>query len=136
MLVPCNSLNETHRRTAQCTLGAERKRRLLAAEEEREVTARVFNADVSSRYPSRSITTCYHHRIHNRAPGALSDPSYRSNSDNIAMYSATVFYCRLIYSSIVNNPVSYLAASSKVYLHLLSGVLRGSRPVRLLDTWV
>ena len=33
-----------HRRTAQCTCGAERKRRRLAAEEEREVTTRYFSA--------------------------------------------------------------------------------------------
>ena len=31
MLVPWNSLNETHRRTAQCTQGAERRRQRLAA---------------------------------------------------------------------------------------------------------
>ena len=33
-----------HRRTAQCTRGAERKRQKLAAEEEREFTARYFSA--------------------------------------------------------------------------------------------
>ena len=44
MLVPCKALNGTHRRTENCTRGAERKRRRLAAEEEREVTARAFSA--------------------------------------------------------------------------------------------
>ena len=44
MLVQWNSLNGKHRRTEQCTRGAERKRRRLAAEEEREVTDRDFSA--------------------------------------------------------------------------------------------
>ena len=35
MLVPWKALNGTHRRTAQCNRGAERKRRKLATEEER-----------------------------------------------------------------------------------------------------
>ena len=35
MLVPWKALNGTHRRTAQCNRGAERKRRQLATEEER-----------------------------------------------------------------------------------------------------
>ena len=38
------ALNGTHICTAQCNLGAERKRWQLAAEEEREVTARDFSA--------------------------------------------------------------------------------------------
>ena len=37
-------LNGTHRRTSQCNRGAERKRRRLSTEEEREVTARDFSA--------------------------------------------------------------------------------------------
>ena len=44
MLVPWNTLNGTHRHTEQCTQGAERKRRRLAVEKEREVTARAFSA--------------------------------------------------------------------------------------------
>ena len=44
MLVPWKALNWTHRRTAQCTWGAERKRRRLAAEEEREVVTRSYIA--------------------------------------------------------------------------------------------
>ena len=43
MLVPWKALNEMHRRTAQCNRGAERRRRRLAAEEGREVTARAFS---------------------------------------------------------------------------------------------
>ena len=35
MLVPWKDLNGTHRCTAQCNRGVERKRRILAAEEER-----------------------------------------------------------------------------------------------------
>ena len=44
MLVMCKTLNLTHRCTAQCTRGAEQRRRQLAAEEEMEVTARDFSA--------------------------------------------------------------------------------------------
>ena len=44
MLVPWKALNGTRGRTAQCTQGAERKRRLLATEEERDVTTRAFSA--------------------------------------------------------------------------------------------
>ena len=44
MLVLWKSLNGIHTRTSQCTRGTERKRRRLAAEEEREVTARNFSA--------------------------------------------------------------------------------------------
>ena len=44
MLVPWKALNGTHRRTAQCTRGAEQNRWRLAAEEEREVTVRAFRA--------------------------------------------------------------------------------------------
>ena len=44
MLVTWKDLNGTHRITAQCTQGAERKRQRLAAEEEREVTSRAFRA--------------------------------------------------------------------------------------------
>ena len=44
MLVPWKDLNGMHRRTAQCNRGSEQKRRRLAAEEEREVTARAFSA--------------------------------------------------------------------------------------------
>ena len=44
MLVPWKDLNGAHRCTAQCTRGAERKRRRLAGEEEREVTVRDFSA--------------------------------------------------------------------------------------------
>ena len=44
MLAPWKSLNGTHRRTANCNRGTERKRQILAAEEEREVTTRDFSA--------------------------------------------------------------------------------------------
>ena len=44
MLVPWKSLNGTHRCTSQCNQGVERKIRRSAAKEEREVTARDFNA--------------------------------------------------------------------------------------------
>ena len=43
-MVPWRSLNRTHRRIEQCKQGVEWKRRILAAEEEREVTARAFSA--------------------------------------------------------------------------------------------
>ena len=44
MLVPQKALNGTHRCTLQCTWGADRRRRHLSTEEEREVTARDFSA--------------------------------------------------------------------------------------------
>ena len=52
------------------------------------------------------------------------------------MYCETVFCRRLIYSSIVNNPASSLDAADEVYLHLPSGVRRGSRPVIPISIWV
>ena len=59
------------------------------------------NAATASRAPVRSIPSCSHHRIPTCAPGALSDPSHRSNSDHVAIYYATVLWRRLMYSSIV-----------------------------------
>ena len=50
------------------------------------------------------------------------------------MYRATVFYRRLIYSSIIKDTASSLAAAAEVYLHLPSGVLRRSRPVSRIAT--
>ena len=44
ILVLWKNLNGTHRGTEECTRGAGQKRRRLAAEEEREVTARYFSA--------------------------------------------------------------------------------------------
>ena len=44
MLVPWKDPNGTHRCMAQCTWRAERKRRQLSVEEEREVTTRAFRA--------------------------------------------------------------------------------------------
>ena len=44
MLVTWKALNRIHRRAEQFTWGAERKRRRLAAEGEREVTLRAFSA--------------------------------------------------------------------------------------------
>ena len=44
MLVPYRSLNGSHKRTAHCKKGVERKRRCLAAEEERAATSRAFSA--------------------------------------------------------------------------------------------
>ena len=68
-------------------------------------------------------------------PGALSNPSHRYNSDCVAMYCATMFGCRLMYSSIIKNPASSRAVAAEVYVHLPYGVLRGRRPVRCLATW-
>ena len=93
-------------------------------------------AAAASRAPVRSIPTCYHHHIPNRSPGALSDPSHRSNSDRLAMCYATLFCCRLIYSSIVKNPASSLATAAEMYFHLPHSVLRGIRTVIRLVTWV
>ena len=87
-------------------------------------------------YPSRSMPTCYHHCIPTCYPKSLYETSHSSNSDCVAIYCATVFWRRLIYSSIVKNPASYLAAAAEVYLHLPSVVICVSRPVSFLDTWV
>ena len=43
-MVPYRDLNGTHRFTEQCKQGAERKRRRLSAEEERDATARALSA--------------------------------------------------------------------------------------------
>ena len=43
MLVPWRDLNGMHQRTAQCKWGVEQKRKILALEEERGVTARDFS---------------------------------------------------------------------------------------------
>ena len=93
-------------------------------------------AAANSRDPAMSTPTCSHHCIPNHAPRDLSDPSHRSNSDRVAMYCATVFCRRLIYSSIVNNTASSLDATVEVYLHLLSGVFRRSRTVKNITIWV
>ena len=92
-------------------------------------------ATAASRALAISRPACSHHRIPTRAPSALSDPSHRSNSDHVAIYYAEVLWRRLMYSSIVNNPVSSRAVAAEVYVHFLSGVLRGSRPVSRLTTW-
>ena len=42
-MLPWKALNVTHRCTSQCTWGADQKKRKLAAEEEREATARDFS---------------------------------------------------------------------------------------------
>ena len=44
MLVPCHTLNGRHPATAQCAMGAERKRRRLAEAELRESIGRAFEA--------------------------------------------------------------------------------------------
>ena len=66
MMVPWRALNGTHRRIAQCKQGAGRKQRRLAAEEEREVTARDFSAYgrplemvTSFQYLGRVISAAY-----------------------------------------------------------------------------
>ena len=66
ILVPWKALNGTHRRPSQCNRCAERQGRLLAAEEEREVTARSFSAYgrplemvTSFRYKVRVISAAY-----------------------------------------------------------------------------
>ena len=93
-------------------------------------------AAAASRAPAKSIITCSRHHIPTRAPGALSGPSHISKSDRVAMYCATVFCHRLIYPPIVKNIASSLAATDKVYLHVLASVLRSSRLISRLYTWV
>ena len=93
-------------------------------------------ATAPSRALARSIPTCPHHCIPTRDPGALSDPSYRSTSVCINMYCVTVFFRRPICSSIIKNTNSSRATASEFYLHLPSGVLRGSRPISRISIWV
>ena len=63
MLVPWQSLNGSHNCTSQFNKGAERKRRRLAAEEERAETSRAFSAYgrtfemvPSFKYPGRVLS--------------------------------------------------------------------------------
>ena len=44
MLVPWRTLNVRHPDTAQCAMGAEKKRQRLAEEELRDITERAFEA--------------------------------------------------------------------------------------------
>ena len=72
-------------------------------------------AAAASCAPARSFPTFSHHCIPNHAPGALSDPSHRSNSGRVAMYCATIFYHLLMYSPIVKNHASLLSVTATVY---------------------
>ena len=83
----------------------------------------------------RSIPTCSIHCIPTCVLGALSNPSHRYNSDRVAMYCATVFWRRLIYSSTIKTPDSSRAIASKVYFHIPFVVIHRSRPVSRLATW-
>ena len=71
----------------------------------------------------------------NFAPGALYDPSHRSNSDRVVIYCATVFWRRLMYYSIVKKPAASIAITAEVYLHILSVVLHMIFPVSRLSKW-
>ena len=64
--------------------------------------------------PPGLMSACSYHRIPTRAHGALSVPSHRSRSDHVSMYCTDVFWLRQIYSYIVWNPASSLAAASEV----------------------
>ena len=51
------------------------------------------------------------------------------------MYCANVFYCYRMYSSIIWNPTSSLAAATKAYFNFPSGFCYRIRPVIRLVTW-
>ena len=51
------------------------------------------------------------------------------------MYCATVFCHHRMYSCIVWNPASSLAAAAEVYSRFLSVLCRGSRPISRRATW-
>ena len=51
------------------------------------------------------------------------------------MYCATVFWRRLMYSSIVKNPASSRAVADEVYVNFPFDVLCGRRPISRLATW-
>ena len=80
-------------------------------------------AAAASLSPAKLSPACSHRCIYTRIPGALSEPSHSSNSDRVAMYYATMFCRRRMYSSIVKNPASSLAVSVEVCVHFLSSVL-------------
>ena len=84
--------------------------------------------------PALSIPNSSQTCIPTCVPRALSDPSYRSNSDHVDMYCANVLCHRLIYYSIVINHASPLSDVDEVYLHLPSSFPFRSRPVRRLAT--
>ena len=86
--------------------------------------------------PRQIKPPCSHQGIPTRATGALSNPSQRSNSDCVVSYRDTMFWIRLMYSSIVKNPAYSRAIAAEVYVHFPPSVLRRSRPVSCLDTWV
>ena len=88
-----------------------------------------ITGDAASCVPSGSIPSCHHHRIPTCSPGALYDPSHRSNSDCVAMYCATVFWSRLIY------PASSCDVAAEVYVHLQSSVILERHPVSHIATW-
>ena len=85
--------------------------------------------------PSRLMCACSYHRIPTRAPSALSNPAHRSSSNCVAMYYVTMlFRCRM-YSSIVCNPASSLAAATKFYYRFPSVFCCGSSSVIRRATW-
>ena len=92
-------------------------------------------AAATSLNPSRLSHACSHHRIPTCTHSVFYNPSHRSNSDRLVMYCATVFWCCLMYSSIVKNHASSLAVADEVYIRFLPGVQCGSRTVRCLSTW-
>ena len=96
-----------------------------------------FSASTAATYldPAILIPACTHHCIPTHTPGEISVPSQRPISDSVAMYCATVFCCRRMYSSIVWNPASSLAVVAKVYLHFPSGFRRWIFPVSRLSNW-
>ena len=96
-----------------------------------------FSSATAAVSPAPAILTPngYHLRIPTCTPGALSDPSHRSNGDHVAMYCSTVFWRRRVYDSIVWNPASSLAVNAEVYVHLPLGFRCRSCPTIRLDTW-
>ena len=83
----------------------------------------------------RSIPACYHQCIPTHASRCLSTASHRSMISRVTIYCANVFYLCLMQVSIGLNPASSIAASTKVYSHLMSDLRHGRCRVSCLATW-
>ena len=88
----------------------------------------------ASRALDLSIPACSQNHIPTRAPGALSNPSHRYNSDRVEIYCATVFWRCLTYYSIFRKPATSLDAAPEVCFHFPYVALRGSCSVSPLFT--
>ena len=64
------------------------------------------SSSASTRAPSKSSPSCYHHRLETCITGRHTDSSYRSIIVRIKIYCATVLFLHVIYSSSSSSPAS------------------------------